>query len=192
MLKVYCWFFINPLCKIPRGLPRGASLFLKQPRSSFLHNLHSIKIANTLGGGLGITYDQETPPNPEAYAKAIMDSARYIDCTLIFEPGRMIVGNASILVCKVLYTKSNADKRFVITDAVMNDLTRPCLYNSYHEIRPVGLRKREDLRSDVVGPICSRPRVPEVLVKDDAFYVIRSRETREDLRRGESIPNFMR
>ncbi|HOO91389.1 MAG TPA: diaminopimelate decarboxylase, partial [Syntrophales bacterium] len=172
-----------------------------------------------LGGGLGITYDQETPPHPEAYAKAIMESARDIDCTFIFEPGRVIVGNAGILICEVLYTKSNADKRFVITDAGMNDLMRPCLYNSYHEIRPVELRKREDLRSDVVGPICessdflargrsipalergelmavmsagaygfsmssnynSRPRVPEVLVKDDAFYVIRSRETREDL-----------
>ncbi|MBN2539231.1 MAG: diaminopimelate decarboxylase [Deltaproteobacteria bacterium] len=183
-----------------------------------------------LGGGLGITYDQETPPHPKAYAKAIMDSARDIDCTFIFEPGRVIVGNAGILVCEVLYTKNNADKRFVITDAGMNDLMRPSLYNSYHEVRPVELKERKDVLSDVVGPICessdffargrvipalergdlmavmsagaygfsmssnynSRPRVPEVLVRDEAFYVIRSRETRADLARGESIPDFMR
>ena len=183
-----------------------------------------------LGGGLGITYDQETPPHPADYAKAIMDRARDMDCTFIFEPGRVIVGNACILISRVLYTKTNAEKRFVIVDAGMNDLMRPALYDSYHKIQPVELSGREEILSDVVGPICesadyfakgrsiprlergdlmavmssgaygfsmssnynSRPRVPEVLVRDDAFHVIRSRETSADLIRGESIPEFLR
>ena len=183
-----------------------------------------------LGGGLGITYDQETPPHPADYAKAIMDRARDMDCTFIFEPGRVIVGNACILISRVLYTKTNAEKRFVIVDAGMNDLMRPALYDSYHKIQPVELSEREEILSDVVGPICesadyfargrsiprlergdlmavmssgaygfsmssnynSRPRVPEVLVRDDAFHVIRSRETSADLIRGESIPEFLR
>lgn len=183
-----------------------------------------------LGGGLGITYDQETPPHPVDYAKAIMDRARDIDCTFILEPGRVIVGNAGILVTEVLYTKTNADKRFVIVDAGMNDLLRPSLYDSYHNIQPVELKEREDILSDVVGPICesgdylargraipelergellavmsagaysfsmssnynSRPRIPEVLVRDETFSVIRSRETRADLVRGESVPDFLR
>ncbi|MDO9514493.1 MAG: diaminopimelate decarboxylase [Syntrophales bacterium] len=183
-----------------------------------------------LGGGLGITYDQETPPHPADYAKAVMDRAQDIDCTFIFEPGRVIVGNAGILVSEVLYTKTNADKNFVIVDAGMNDLLRPSLYDSYHGIQPVELKGREDVLYDVVGPICesgdylargraipglergellavmsagaysfsmssnynSRPRAPEVLVRDETFSVIRSRETRADLVRGESIPDFLR
>jgi diaminopimelate decarboxylase len=182
-----------------------------------------------LGGGLGITYDQETPPHPADYAKAILDRAGDIDCTFIFEPGRVIVGNAGILVSEVLYTKTNADKRFVIVDAGMNDLLRPSLYNSYHKIQPVEIKGREETLSDVVGPICesgdylargraipglergelmaamsagaygfsmssnynSRPRVPEVLVRDETFSVIRSRETHEDLVRSERIPDFL-
>ncbi|MBN2397727.1 MAG: diaminopimelate decarboxylase [Deltaproteobacteria bacterium] len=183
-----------------------------------------------LGGGLGITYDQETPPHPTDYARAIMEKVRDIGCTFILEPGRVIVGNAGILVSRVLYTKTSADKRFIVVDAGMNDLLRPSLYNSYHRIQPVELKEREEILSDVVGPICesgdylarersvprleqgelmavmsagaygfsmssnynSRPRVPEVLVRGDTFHVIRTRETREDLVRGESIPDFLR
>jgi diaminopimelate decarboxylase len=140
------------------------------------------------------------------------------------------VGNAGILVSEVLYTKTNADKRFVIVDAGMNDLIRPSMYGSYHKIQPVKLEKRDDVISDVVGPICesgdylaknrvipelergeliavmsagaygfamssnynSRPRGSEVLVKDGEFYVIRAGETRADLVKGESIPDFLR
>jgi diaminopimelate decarboxylase len=107
-----------------------------------------------VGGGLGITYDEELPPHPQEYAKAIIGAAKGMDCTLIFEPGRVIVGNAGILVTKVLYTKSNEGKHFVIVDAGMNDLVRPSLYNSYHEIRPVVERKGKTQRADMVGPIC--------------------------------------
>ncbi len=107
-----------------------------------------------LGGGLGITYREEAPPHPVAYAKAIIGAAKGMDCTLIFEPGRVIVGNAGILVTKVLYTKTNEGKNFVVVDAGMNDLIRPSLYNSYHEIQPVIKKKGKTQQADMVGPIC--------------------------------------
>jgi len=107
-----------------------------------------------LGGGLGITYDKETPPHPDEYAKAILDEIRDEDLTLILEPGRVIVGNAGILVTKVLYTKSTAKKNFIIVDAGMNDLIRPSLYNAHQDILPVKRRSGEKFRADIVGPIC--------------------------------------
>ncbi len=107
-----------------------------------------------LGGGLGITYHEEMPPHPEEYAQAVIKSVRDLDVTFIFEPGRVIVGNAGILVTKVLYTKGNGEKNFVVVDAGMNDLVRPSIYGSYHEIQPVSLRDRGSFLADVVGPIC--------------------------------------
>ncbi len=183
-----------------------------------------------LGGGLGITYDKEDVPHPSEYAKAIIDASKDINCTFIFEPGRVIVGNAGILITEVLYTKSNDAKNFIIIDAGMNDLVRPSLYNSYHQIRPVIEKEREEIIADVVGPICesgdylakgrkifrfergelmavmsagaygftmssnynSRGRIPEVLVSDGQFFVIRKREVYADLIRGEEIPDFLR
>lgn len=107
-----------------------------------------------LGGGLGITYHQETPPPPAEYARAVIEAAQELDCTFIFEPGRVIVGNAGILVCRVLYTKQNDQKRFVIVDAGMNDLIRPSLYGSYHQIQSVRRGSGTEITADVVGPIC--------------------------------------
>jgi diaminopimelate decarboxylase len=107
-----------------------------------------------LGGGLGIVYDQEAPPQPHEYARALLRELENIDCTLIFEPGRVIVGNAGILVTKVLYTKRTQAKNFVIADGAMNDLIRPSLYGSYHYIQPVLRNLRETEIVDVVGPIC--------------------------------------
>jgi len=107
-----------------------------------------------LGGGLGITYNEEQPPHPEDYAKAIIAAAKDMRCTFILEPGRVIVGNAGILVTKVLYTKTNEGKNFVIVDAGMNDLIRPSLYNSYHQIQPVMKKERKIVQADIVGPIC--------------------------------------
>ena len=107
-----------------------------------------------LGGGLGITYNEEQPPHPVEYAKAIIGATKGMNCTLIFEPGRVIAGNAGILVTKVLYTKTNEEKNFVIVDAGMNDLIRPSLYNSYHQIQPVMKQKRKTVQADIVGPIC--------------------------------------
>ena len=92
-----------------------------------------------LGGGLGIPYrdDNEPPPHPDAYADVVKRATRDLGCTLIFEPGRLIVGNAGILVTRVLYVKRGEAKTFVIVDAAMNDLIRPTLYEAHHDIRPV-------------------------------------------------------
>lgn len=108
-----------------------------------------------IGGGLGITYKDEKPPHPKELSRAIIPILKDLGCTIVFEPGRVIVGNAGILVSKVLYIKKNEKKTFVIVDAGMNDLIRPSLYGSYQEILPVS--KKRGARSilvDVVGPIC--------------------------------------
>ena len=107
-----------------------------------------------LGGGLGITYNQEMPPHPEEYARAVIKASKGLDLTFIFEPGRVIVGNAGILVTKVLYRKRNEDKNFLIVDAGMNDLVRPSLYSSFHAIQPVVKKERLEHVADIVGPIC--------------------------------------
>ena len=111
-----------------------------------------------LGGGLGINYKEEEPPHPTEYARAIKEELGDLACTLILEPGRVIVGNGGILVTEVQYTKVNVgqeqSKHFVIVDAAMNDLARPSLYGAYHEIVPIRQNGRESLKVDIVGPIC--------------------------------------
>ncbi|MBI3812590.1 MAG: diaminopimelate decarboxylase [Nitrospirae bacterium] len=107
-----------------------------------------------IGGGLGITYDDETPPLPKDLATAIGPLVKDLKCVLIMEPGRALVGNAGILVTKVLYTKEGDTKKFVIVDAAMNDLIRPSLYGAFHLIQPVIRHGRKPITADVVGPIC--------------------------------------
>ena len=107
-----------------------------------------------LGGGLGITYDREEPPHPKEYARSIIKELGRIPNTLILEPGRVIVGNAGILITKVLYVKQGEEKNFIIVDAGMNDLLRPSLYGSFHHIQPVVRGRRSKIQADVVGPIC--------------------------------------
>jgi diaminopimelate decarboxylase len=107
-----------------------------------------------LGGGLGITYNEEEPPHPEELGKALVESLKDLDVTLILEPGRVIAGNTGIMVTEVQYTKTNEDKTFVIVDAAMNDLVRPSLYGSYHRIAPVKEGNGEEMTADIVGPIC--------------------------------------
>ncbi|MBW1667619.1 MAG: diaminopimelate decarboxylase [Deltaproteobacteria bacterium] len=183
-----------------------------------------------LGGGLGITYDKETPPHPREYEQAVKAELDTQELTVILEPGRVIVGNAGILVTRTLYTKKTPEKTFVIVDAAMNDLLRPSLYGSFHAIQAVKFKDRKKIKADIVGPICessdflardrevpafevgelmavmsagaygfsmssnynSRPRAAEVMVKGENYYVIRSRETYEDLVRGETIPDFLK
>jgi diaminopimelate decarboxylase len=111
-----------------------------------------------LGGGLGIPYrdDNEPPPDPSAYAEVVKRATRDLDCKLIFEPGRLIVGNAGILVTRVEYVKRGEAKTFVVVDAGMNDLIRPTLYDAHHEIWPVKEAPASARRVvvDVVGPVC--------------------------------------
>jgi diaminopimelate decarboxylase len=111
-----------------------------------------------LGGGLGIPYreDNEPPPDPSAYAQVVKRATKGLDCKLIFEPGRLIVGNAGILVTRVIYLKRGEAKTFVIVDAAMNDLVRPTLYEAHHDIRPItepAASARHTI-ADVVGPVC--------------------------------------
>src|SRR3954470_7425768 len=110
-----------------------------------------------LGGGLGIPYGEgDVPPSPEAYAAIVKGATGDLGCTLIFEPGRLLVGNAGILVTRVIYLKRGEAKDFVIVDAAMNDLIRPTLYEAHHEIRPVREPAPDAPRitADVVGPVC--------------------------------------
>jgi diaminopimelate decarboxylase len=182
-----------------------------------------------LGGGLGITYNREEPPHPREYAGALKKELDARDLIVVLEPGRVITGNAGILVTKVLYVKSTPEKKFVVVDAAMNDLIRPSLYGSFHSIEPVRLSQKKRIKADVVGPICestdflakdremvafergdlmavmsagaygfsmssnynSRPRAAEVMGKEDRYWVIRDRETYDDLVRGEKIPDFL-
>lgn len=107
-----------------------------------------------IGGGLGITYLDEEPPQPRDLAKQILPLLEGRDLTVVMEPGRSLVGNAGILVTKTLYLKEGDEKNFVIVDAGMNDLMRPSLYNAYHHIQPVVKTRRDTIIADVVGPIC--------------------------------------
>ena len=128
-----------------------------------------------IGGGLGITYSDETPPLPQDLADAISPMVRDLNVTLIMEPGRVIVGNAGILVTKVLYLKEGEAKKFVIVDAAMNDLIRPSLYGAYHEIRPLSepVLQRSKHQVDVVGPVCESG---DFLAKDRLLPDVRSGE----------------
>jgi diaminopimelate decarboxylase len=109
-----------------------------------------------IGGGLGIRYNDEGPPAPAEYANTLRPLLDEIDCTVLMEPGRLLVGNAGILVTKVLYEKANQAKKFLVVDGGMNDLIRPSLYNAYHAIAPVIQRAngQPEITIDVVGPIC--------------------------------------
>jgi diaminopimelate decarboxylase len=107
-----------------------------------------------LGGGLGITYDEEAPPLPADLGQAIGDTLASRNLTVILEPGRAIAGNAGILATRVLYLKSNGAKNFVIVDAAMNDLVRPALYGAFHRIAEVAPQGRASKQVDVVGPVC--------------------------------------
>lgn len=185
-----------------------------------------IRIIN-IGGGFGIQYTDEEAPAPEQFASAVVPLVSDTECGVIIELGRMIAGNAGILVTSVLFNKQGEEKKFVVVDAAMNDLIRPSLYQAKHHIAPAEYRDGvRDVKVDVVGPICesgdflaqdrelpevqpgdllavftagaygftmssnynSRPRVPEILVSGQKAFVIRHRETYEDLIRGEAIP----
>ena len=123
-----------------------------------------------MGGGLGITYDTEEPPHPSRYGQAIIKGTKGLGVTLIFEPGRSMVGNAGILATSVVYTKKGSKKNFVIVDAAMNDLARPSLYGSFHAIKAVKATSKE-ITADVVGPICESG---DFLAKDRIIPAVES------------------
>jgi len=107
-----------------------------------------------IGGGLGISYNQEEPPEPKRFSAEILPVLRGLDATIITEPGRVIVGNAGALITRVVYRKETSAKGFLVVDAGMNDLVRPSLYGSYHRIVPLAKTAGTRRAMDVVGPIC--------------------------------------
>ncbi len=178
-----------------------------------------------LGGGLGIPYDDEQPPLPADYAKALFEQLKDSDYEIMLEPGRAIMGNAGILLTRVQYLKLTSHKNFAVVDAAMNDLIRPALYDAWQAIIPAEEIAAVQTRSyDIVGPVCesgdflgkdrelkinegdllavrssgaygfcmssnynSRPRSAEVMVDADKAYLVRERETIEQLVQGEHI-----
>jgi diaminopimelate decarboxylase len=123
-----------------------------------------------LGGGLGIPYRDETPPAPSAYAAMVRDTVGHLGCELVFEPGRMLVGNAGVLVTRVLYVKEAAERRFVIVDAAMNDLMRPALYDAWHDIKPVAeAKEKPEFTADIVGPVCE---TTDIFAKDRRLAMV--------------------
>lgn len=118
------------------------------------HLIHHVD----LGGGLGIPYqiDNTPPPDPQAYAQTVLKNVKSLDCQVIFEPGRLLVGNAGILVSQVIFNKKSGDKTFIIADMAMNDLIRPTLYEAWHDIKPVKQAGPDTtwINCDVVGPVC--------------------------------------
>jgi diaminopimelate decarboxylase len=185
-----------------------------------------------LGGGLGIPYEEDNePPSPQAYAEMVKRATRDLDCTLIFEPGRLLVGNAGILISRVLYVKEGEAKTFVVVDAGMNDLIRPTLYDAHHGIMPVREPAPNARRiiADVVGPVCesgdflalgrelpppaagdliavmsagaygavqagtynTRPLVPEVLVREAEWALVRPRMEVETLIGLDRLPPWL-
>ena len=122
-----------------------------------------------VGGGLGIQYRDEEPPGPDLYASAVKKALRGFRGEVLLEPGRVLVGNAGVLVTRILYRKQNGRRRFVVVDAAMSDLVRPAFYGAHHTIEPVGPPFRQEIVCDVVGPVCEssdflaqKRRMPEV------------------------------
>ena len=177
-----------------------------------------------IGGGLGITYSDETPPSPAEYAAALAERLKGRKVKVLIEPGRAIVGNAGVLLTRVEYLKHAAHKNFAVVDAGMNDLIRPALYDAWQAIVPVVERAGAAARYDVVGPVCetgdflgkdralcleagdllavrsagaygfsmsstynSRPRAAEVMADGAKTYLVRARESIDDLLAGEQL-----
>jgi diaminopimelate decarboxylase len=123
------------------------------------------------GGGLGISYNAEDPPSPAVYGSAVARATKDLGVTIVLEPGRVIVGNAGILLTRVLLRKNQAAKRFLVVDAGMNDLIRPSLYGSHHQLWPVRAQTETDQREtvDVVGPVCESA---DFIAKDRELAVL--------------------
>jgi diaminopimelate decarboxylase len=188
-----------------------------------------------LGGGLGVPYDHAsnlTPPTPALYGEMVKRTVGGLGCKLTFEPGRLIVGNAGIMVSQVVSIKDSATRRFVIVDAGMNDLMRPAMYGARHDIIPVTETNPGAALSaaDVVGPVCettdcfakayplpdlkagdlvafltagaygavmasgynARPLIPEVMVSDDRFAVVRRRPSFQEMTALEQLPPWIK
>lgn len=193
------------------------------------HDIHRLD----LGGGLGIPYTRsnEAPPLPVEYGAMIKEELGHLGCEIEIEPGRLIAGNAGIMVSKVIYVKSGEGRDFLILDGAMNDLLRPAMYEAHHDIVSVNEPAPgiEQQPYDIVGPVCetgdtfakermmaplapgdlvafrsagaygavmaseynTRPLIPEVLVHEDQFAVIRERPTFDEMLKRDTIPEWL-
>ncbi len=193
---------------------------------------HNIKRLD-LGGGLGIPYarSNEAPPLPSEFGALIKKTVGHLGCEVEIEPGRLIAGNAGLMVSQVIYVKSGEGRDFLILDGAMNDLIRPAMYEAYHDIVPVVEQEAGVMQApyDIVGPVCesgdtfakqrmmpplstgdlvafrsagaygavmsseynTRPLIPEVLVKDDQYAVIRARPTFDEMINRDTIPEWL-
>jgi diaminopimelate decarboxylase len=183
-----------------------------------------------MGGGLGITYHHERPPSISAWSQGFLKELQDRKLTLVLEPGRSLIGNAGVLLTRVLYGKRGETSNFIIVDAGMNDLIRPALYSAHHSILPVRYKKYKKIKASVVGPCCesgdiltkerriqnfqpgdllavmscgaygatmsseynSRVKIPEVLIHNGKFHIIRERGTYEDLVAKDRIPPYLK
>ncbi len=178
-----------------------------------------------IGGGMGVKYNDEKTFSIEEFAYALLPILKQTNCEIFFEPGRALTANGGVLLAKVLYTKNNLDKNFLVVDAAMTDLLRPSIYRAYHHIQPLEIKNNADIEADIVGPVCEsgdflaknrnitksdkndliaimstgaygmvmssnyngRRRAAEILVDNDKFFVIRQRETFEQLIQNEFL-----
>ncbi len=211
---------------------RNAFRLLRELAQALIRDGHALRHLD-IGGGLGVPYvsEGEVAPPPSAYAAVVKELLGDLGLNLILEPGRVIVGNAGILVTRVLYSKEGVDKTFTVVDAAMNDLIRPTLYEAQHEIWPIVQEKggMPPLVQDVVGPVCetgdylaldrplppleagdlvavmtagaygavmsstynTRLLVPEVLVDEESYFVVRPRGTYDDLIGLDRVPDWL-
>lgn len=215
-------------CHIGSQMTTGTPIIEATDRLLEIYNVlkdEGIKLEHIdLGGGLGVTYDNETPPSPADYFAAVSERLGSIDVAVYVEPGRAMVANAGILLTKVQYQKDNGSRHFVIVDGAMNDLIRPALYGSWMNIINAKKHAGDDVLSDVVGPVCESDdflgkdrrlnvidgdilavrgagaygssmssnyntrRLPaEIMVNGDKSYVIRARQSYEDIWKDEAI-----
>jgi len=193
------------------------------------HNIRRLD----LGGGLGIPYTRsnDAPPLPTEYGALIKETLGHLNCEIEIEPGRLVSGNAGIMVTRVIYVKSGEDRDFLILDGAMNDLIRPAMYDAHHDIIPVAepVPGTEQQPYDIVGPVCesgdtfakgrnmppqkagdlvafrsagaygavmsseynTRPLIPEVLVHEHQFAVIRPRPTFDEMINRDTIPGWL-
>jgi len=147
---------------VTQALRRVSELYLELRAAG--HPLQYLDV----GGGLGITYSDERPPSPDAYARRVVKATARTGATLVMEPGRVLVGNAGVLLTRVLYRKRTQARTFVVVDAGMNDLLRPALYGAHHAVEPVRPRRGKPARVDVVGPVCESS---DVLAKGRALVL---------------------
>lgn len=131
-----------------------------------------------VGGGIGVIYNNEKPFTPKQFAEALIPILMTLNCDVYFEPGRYLTANGGVLLTKVLYTKNNTNKNFIVVDTAMTDLLRPSIYKAYHHIQPVFIKSKDTIFADIVGPVCesgdflAKEREIDIVKQDDLLAIM--------------------